>query len=35
MELDPVEVLCHLKELGYENVEPDLLKTFMKGIYRI
>lgn len=32
MELDPVEVLNHLKALGYEHVEPHLLKNFMKGM---
>jgi len=32
MELDPVEVLAHLKALGYENIEPQLLQKFIKGM---
>lgn len=32
MELDPKEVLHHLKALGYENVEHGLLQNFIKGI---
>lgn len=31
MELDPVDVIQHLKALGYENVDPHLLQKFMKG----
>lgn len=32
MELDPVDVEHHLNALGYENVEPQLLQKFMKGM---
>lgn len=32
MEINPIEVLHHLKALGYENVEPHLLQKFIKGI---
>jgi len=30
--LDPEDVLRHLTELGYQNISPEQLKDFMKGL---